>query len=89
MAFWDNWFKVDCQECKERFDKEELSVFDGRDMCSPCQTKIEEKRATDAAELELRRAAQEKARAALLDRPMDVSGKAFGASAPDKDGSVF
>jgi len=89
MAFWDNWFKVDCQECKERFDKEELSVYDGRDMCGPCQTKLFEKNAKEAAELEIRRADEERARAKLLDRPMETSGNPFGASAPDKDGSPF
>ena len=69
MAFWDNWFKVDCSRCRQPFKKEELMAFEDMKICAPCHEAIEEERAQREKERLERLAAEEAARQALLDRP--------------------
>lgn len=92
MAFWDAWFKISCQECGEDFKKEELVPHGELKVCSNCYDELEEKRIAHEKEVEERRRAEEEARAKLLDRPIETSGKPFGKSGIDGSGgpgSVF
>ncbi len=68
MAFWDNWFKVPCEECAEKFKKEELVSFEERQVCSKCHVGILEDRRVKEAERLERAAAEEAARERLGDR---------------------
>ena len=86
MAFWDNWFKVECEGCHKKFAKDELVPYKTAMICQSCGDKLEEKAAKKAAEAEERRIAEEAARAALLDRPIDTSGKPFGAGPTSNNG---
>ncbi len=86
MAFWDNWFKVDCPECGKKLSKDELVPYEDRQVCADCAEALEEAAIAKQKEIEERRAAEEAARRALLDRPIDTSGKPFGASYDDVSG---
>lgn len=87
MAFWDNWFKVECESCNEKFKKEELIEYEEQSVCSDCRDELEAQAAVHAKEVEERRLAEEAARAALLDRPIETSGKPFGATYDSGDGN--
>ena len=87
MAFWDNWFKVACPECGQKFAKEELILFEDRLMDEECKEALEAKREQQRIEIEVRRMAEERARAALLDRPINTSNQPFAAKLPGSDGA--
>lgn len=87
MAFWDNWFKVECEACHKKFAKDELVQFKTASVCEECKAKLDERAAKKAEEVERRRLEEEAARAALLDRPIDTSGKPFGAGPTSGSGS--
>lgn len=93
MAFWSAWFQTPCDKCGEKFDKEALQDFTYKSepfkVCSDCHDEfVAEERAAEE-ERATRIAAEEAARAALLDRPIDTSGKAFGASGTGGGSDVF
>ena len=87
MAFWDNWFKFDCQNCHQGFKKQELVPYEDLKVCPECKDKLIAAAEQKARETEERRLAEEKARAALLDRPIDTSGKPFGAGPSSGSGN--
>lgn len=68
MAFWSNWFKVNCLECGAKYDKQELTTFEERLICSDCHDGILEDRRLKEIERQERIAREEEARKALLDR---------------------
>ena len=55
MAFWDNWFKVECESCNEKFKKEELIEYEEQSVCSDCRDELEAQAAVHAKEVEERR----------------------------------
>ena len=68
MAFWDNWFKVPCEECAEKFKIDELVPLDDRQVCTKCHLAVLEDRRAKEAERLARVAAEEAARDRLGDR---------------------
>ena len=70
MAFWDKWFQTPCDECGNKFDKEELLEFEQRKMCHPCKDSLLEERRIKEEERAARARAEEEARQALLNRPV-------------------
>ena len=58
--------KPSCEACGEKV--EEVVTFDERELCPPCRDQAVEARKKREAEIEARRIAEEKARAALEDK---------------------
>lgn len=68
MAFWSNWFKTSCMECGGKFDKEALTDFEERQVCSDCHEGILEDRRAKEIKRQERVNREEEARKELLDR---------------------